>query len=318
MVSRAIAVVGALVLGAPCLTRDLDLHFGPSFGLAREANYGRTDTERAVVEWIEICDGLNADERDAANQLRQVLAGRRVFPPGGGLAWDLDDLPRDVSDEEADRFLKRISDLAPSVNIEASRLVLGEDGRPTLWREIRVERAPAMLDALQDACSHRAAYREEPDGIGLPEQITLDAPSWTLVREAIRTGWRWWRSDGHAFVVALPMTAENAARCIEAFRPTRGIATFDGEILRVRYEPDASGWLCSRLYSTGAESQSHYDGSILPVLRDAAIVPEPVDTYRALRTARHWTDLAVRPEYLPDQDRERRPVRRPYATALEG
>jgi hypothetical protein len=83
------------------------------------------------------------------------------------------------------------------------------------------------------------------------------------------------------------MTAENAARCIEAFRPTRGIATFDGEILRVRYEPDASGWLCSRLYSIGAESQSQYDGSILPVLRDAAIVPEPVETYRALRTARH-------------------------------
>jgi hypothetical protein len=145
---------------------------------------------------------------------------------------------------------------------------------------MRIEQTSQWLDFLSAGLASSAA--SEP---GKPTEvwpgIAVGALSLEQVREYRNNGGKACRLDGHEFVVELPMTTSDAARCIESLASASTSAEFDGGFLRVRYRPDASGWMRSRLYTFGTAPTSHHHDPIDVVALD--VRPEPIDMYRRLR-----------------------------------
>lgn len=246
---RLAALALALLPCAGCLEFP-----APAFRAAASEHFVRIDAERDVIEVLSLHLGLAPGGDDALEQLRAVVDGRRVFPPGGGfLTLDLDrELTADEDDgmEEATRELQELS---PSLSIAGAGLALDDRERVTLWRHVRIERASEWL-RLAETAERRGPGPHFPAG-RLP---AFDARSSELQEAAWARGERFLGLEGDSLVIDLPSTSENAALllahvledALEEGRDgwaalavsMRSLESRD-ERVRIRLGPDESGWM---------------------------------------------------------------------------
>lgn len=275
------------LLGLACLVSSC-FSFPPeaAFCWAETERHLRVDPARDVVEYIEITHGLSDPTDDAADQLRAVLKGARVFPAAGGWLSISFDEPERTPVVEGDLFC--FSELAHTVRVVEARLVLDEKSEPSLWRRVRIECASSWLSGFQDLMTRDIDDATPGSTFGLPYELTLDPASLDLLRAELRKGFQIWKFDGGTLLMEVPTTAALAERFIEAQRsniakPDDPEVTyeFSDGWLSVRLAPDQSGWI--RL-NVDSEPREVAAPPPTPVpLGDIGLAIEPTSTYARLR-----------------------------------
>ena len=287
----ALLLCATSVVSSCCVFADLDAAFNwqfarPAFNWAHDEHHWRIDAEQDVVEWIEITHGLCDSTEEFDEHTRSVLAGARVFPPGGGFpSWDIDALAAEESFWPRELSVP-VLELAPTLRVQEARLVFDDEGLPTLWRTMRFERASAWLVAFQRwMAEHWSNVGELDDSSGVP-------PGARLAVKAALDQRQLFKLEGNAFVLEAQVDAETARRWIERFRadpadpnlrPPAEIS-FDGQTLRVRFVPDESGWIGARTYSLNSPGLDHAQLQIERTpLTTSQLSFEPTSIYTQLR-----------------------------------
>lgn len=246
----------------------------------------RIDAESGVAEWVTIDRGVRVNAAGGVAHLRAILAGARIYPIEGGdlQSVDLDTLaalpearePRDIFD-----VWRR---LARDLSVVGVGLAQASDGRLTVWRRTRLERAAHWLTELQRAMHPHFSAK-------LGSFPTFDAPTLELVNNERARGGVEWRFEGGALVCSFPSTAENAKQCEAVLLSLPSPATlpsfllgppqvsFDGERLTARLLPDADGWIRGRLM--GAEIEFTGPSASIDELRATGLAVETADQLRA-------------------------------------
>lgn len=285
------ASLGFMCIAPACASLD-SLSFpsfsfpSPAFQWTRGEHHWRIDGEKGAVEWIEITHGLCDATAEFDAQMSCLLAGARVFPPCGGfMSLDLEGAVANESLTPSEETFPPPA-LIPTLRVVEARLVLDDEGRPTLWRRIRFEHASAWLRAFEHQITSSVGENEAASC-----QADMPAGMHFGAHYALAQG-ELFKLDGNAFVVEAQMDAETARRWIETFRddpadpklrPPAEIA-FDGQTLRVRFAPDESGWIGARTYSLNApgldDAEVDIDGT---PLTNTKLPIEPSSTYLQLR-----------------------------------
>lgn len=259
-----------------------------AFQWRSDEHYWRIDGANDVVEWIEIEHDLGQPTNDASEQLRKVLAGERVFPPGEWLSFDLEKPVQNIELGGNGNSSAMLHELAASVRVVEAHLVLDTDGRPTLWRRTKFERASKWLEAWQHFVLPMIL---EEQVNGLIDERSLSPASVALIREATSNGAQLWRLDGNALVYELPMTeadarlalSERGSEPVDPSLRQPAEISFDGQVVRCRWRPDETGWIGARAYYWLGERTG--DIPELAPLGDIGIAIEPTESYLALRRA---------------------------------
>ncbi len=246
----------------------------------------RIDAESGVAEWVTVDRGVRVNAAGGVAHLRAILAGARIYPIEGGdlQSVDLDALealpearePRDISD-----VWRR---LARDLSVVDVGLAQASDGRLTVWRRTRLERAAQWLTELQRAMHPHLSAK-------LGSFPTFDVPTLELVNNERARGGVEWRIEGGALVCSFPSTAENARQCeaglVDALSPV-GLpslmlgppqVSYDGERFTARLAPDPDGWIRGR--TIGVELGLSGPTVSIDELRAAGLTVETADQLRA-------------------------------------
>jgi hypothetical protein len=290
-----LAGVAALVSGGSCIEFDR-----PEYGFHSTEVRWRVDERRDVVEWLEIEHGLVFEKEQHLSGLLEVLDGARVFPAHGGFpCLDLDEIERDLSRQpeaadaeseegEPDPEDLAFHELAPTFSIVEAAVVIDEEGRASLWRRGRLESAAKWVRLFEDKVLEDIAESkprepgEPPQEFPVPEMELEDA-SWELLRAHVTDGGRLWRFDRDSFQAEIPMTQQDAERLIRELDRDDVEASFRDGLLRLRYLPDAGGWIRSRFLEldfTDEKGLPEYDPRFVFQLVFSGATVEPVERYR--------------------------------------
>ncbi len=300
---RLIERIAALALAVGALNSCL-VFPGPDFVALREEHFVRIDAAHDVVDWISIEHDLVRGS-ESAGALRGVLAGRRVFPSGGGwISLDLEKLsqgndgrqptePLDEATEEESAAAKRIRELAPGVGIVEVALGLEAKGSLALWRRTRIEHASEWLKLLADE-----ELRVESERHGMLDTFPVfDARTLELALLAQESGERFWKFRDDSLVFEMPMTPANAARCVaritDAAAESKGGYTrtllnnlrelkIADERLHARFGPDESGWIALTDNHAKTEKLQRITATWAG---EHGLAVEPVESFAARRRA---------------------------------
>lgn len=189
-----------------------------SYQVAESSMRVRYVSEEDVLLVLEVQVGLASRAEDqhslgeAAESLRKATAGGRVYPPQGGLpAFDFDDDPS--PERRAEPWYLDLLELRKLVRVERSRVLLDEEGRLCFVRLTRVHEFRRFLGIVNTMFNRELQEHEsnKPTGSEFP---AFDEPTAAAMRAAIERNHPWLSIQDGAFVLDLPMTQANAARCL--------------------------------------------------------------------------------------------------------
>lgn len=149
---------------------------------------------------------------EVPESLRKATAGGRVHPPQGGLPGS--DLDYDPSPERrAEPWYQDLLELRKLVRVEKSRVLLDEEGRLCFVGLTRVHeflRFPGVVNTM----INRELQQHESDKPAVSGFPAFDEATAAAMRAAIERNHPWLCIQDGAFVLDLPKTQANAARCL--------------------------------------------------------------------------------------------------------
>ncbi len=240
-----------LTCSAGCLHIDL----GPAFEARSKDYLLRVDEASDTIELLSIHYQLRSDGDHASKHLAALVAGSRVLPADGGFpSFDIDgflSLPPESAEPENDSDLRMLFE---GTQVVECVLGLDSEGKVTLWRHLRFQRAADILARLPVADPDPKAARFE-----LGKYPTFDERTLELANAADDRGERFMTLHGDSLVIDMPSSPFNAARVMAHWAQDAA----DGDVastlvltnlrelensaerLRLRVGPDESGWMRS-------------------------------------------------------------------------
>jgi hypothetical protein len=231
-------------------------------GMELHARYdGKAD--KLVLLEIEhgICAGGSSSVAEGTDAFEKVALGRRLFPPNGGLAVDVDELERKlaagelISEKPAARH---VAELAHDLKIEKCGMFLDEEGRLSLFRVWDIAHFKSLLAVTNEAINDDiAAEVDDKEGFK-PRFAVYDTETRDLRRARSKARASWLSTDGDAIVLDAPMTPKCAARCLsdllkDACKPDNSyMASFYSQLssleikdkhVVLRFAPGPDEWL---------------------------------------------------------------------------
>lgn len=269
----------------------------PEFRSTSDEQCLRIVSAEDAFEWIEVEHGLCQLQDDAPDQLRTVLAGKRVFPAGGGFpAFDFDSISVNGDSPQWKMFFEFLAGL----RVVEARLVLDTNGDPTLWRRLRIEHLSDWLNAC-----HQAQLDDSSDSPWFPANgetlPAFDAATLELMRQARNSGHRPWSVRDGRLVFEIPASQEYADLCCGALIAAndaehdalRSAEIFDGATLRLEFPAFSSPWapgFCSRwspmfdpIPKESMKTADDHGSSVQSSLESRGLHFEPTATYVQLR-----------------------------------
>jgi hypothetical protein len=197
--------LAALLAGAgslSCTSYEVD---------ASEAHL-RYDPASDTLTLFEIDIGLSSTDAKAPAAIEKLLAGQRQFPPEGGLLCVDFDQGFDEEDRlELADLLDRFEHFSEGVSVDEVGLFL-DRGRLCLYRRSRFRDVKLGLVIINALINRTMQEEFDLESRSFPVFDPRTAEAWFA---RARAGGEWIRIEEGAFVIDLPMTAENAARCLE-------------------------------------------------------------------------------------------------------
>jgi hypothetical protein len=196
----------------------LALHGCGAFEASHPEGYLVYEPGADALRLVEIGTGLHAgNDAKAAAALADFLAGRRIYPPDGGLlTYDLDAAEGPAEAEElgpldpSDRFVARIAKL---VTVRERGLYAGEEEGLGFWRVSDFAPAKEVLAAIDEFVSQSVIEELSTPPAEGEEEFALwrDPESRELWLARARAGGPWVSLDGGRLVVDLPISTAGAA-----------------------------------------------------------------------------------------------------------
>lgn len=187
----------------------------------------RLRADEDALSILEVQSGISAarDKADAVAALEAALAGTKRYPPEMGfIAVDFDDEEYCATlESEAERAAFREF----AANLHVAEVHVYQDARQQLCfaRHTRIEHLGRTLEIVnawlnrtlrEDFSRQDADPRDRIDDFPIFDVLTRDA-----FRSAASNGHAWLSLRDDALVLDVPMSAANAARCLEALAAGR-------------------------------------------------------------------------------------------------
>ena len=259
----ALAVVGASAFVAACIFPD------PDFWIVQSEYHVRYMEDADTIQLVELHHGLGAhDVEVAADAVEQLVAGWRRFPPEGGWLFVLDmdeegfwaweeEFEGGERPEDVQELIAGLKSVEPLLRVERAGLFIDDEGRLSLFRDVRIEAATRLAGLASDYANLQLRHAENEPGEFQPDAPVFDVRTRELWREAAEADHSWAAIEGGGLVLRVPMTRANAARCmahllgeaaapdgrsvVEFFEHVRTVEVQD-ELAVLSIHPGEDGW----------------------------------------------------------------------------
>ena len=237
----------------------------------------RYDSASDTLTLFEIQTGLSSSDAKAPAAVAELLEGRRRFPPEGGLlAVDFDQEPDEEDRLEWAEVIELLERFSEGVSVDDVGLFL-DQGRLGLYRRSRFREVKLGLEILNLVINRTMLEDFDVEARSFPVFDQRTAEAWL---ERARTGGEWVRVDAGAFVIDLPMSYENAARCLEHLADPEDdvlhdehwlleqltrLVVRDGSV-ELHFAGGADGWM---RFDSPQRDRGDYDDELLDALRES-------------------------------------------------
>lgn len=164
---------------------------------------------------LEVQHGLCGEPGAAASALQRLVEKRRVYPPEAGFIHvDFDETEKQVEPGK-EQIHADFLEFGKAVSVLDARVFVDADGRLSCLRLTRLAHLQRQLELVNAMTNRDASANEDRTKPFVPAFPVFDEDTRDAIRGAWALGHAWLRVEGSAIVLDAPMTAANAAACVE-------------------------------------------------------------------------------------------------------